>query len=108
MTQSLPTAIHSGMKVFAGSDEIGKVTAVRDRDFEVTRGLIFRHVYVIPTQYVAEATEGVVDLNIDKEEVERLETTHVAVDDLPEEYRRLESIDDSYGRDNPTDPTLRH
>ena len=36
-------------------DEIGKVTAVWDDSFEVTRGLLNRHVYVIPKKYVAEA-----------------------------------------------------
>jgi hypothetical protein len=108
MAQTLFTTVHPGMKVFAGSEEIGKVTAVWDRDFEVTRGLIFRHVYVIPAQYVADVGEGIVDLKIDKDAVERLETGQVALDDLPEEYRQLESIDDWYGRDDPTDRPLRH
>lgn len=109
MTQMLRAAIRPGMKVFAGDAEVGRVSAVWDRDFEVTRGLIFRHVYVIPAQYVAEADEGVVELNIDKDAVGRLETAPVAADDLPEDYRRLESIDDWYGRDDPAkDPLLRH
>lgn len=108
MAQMIPTIVHPGMKVFAGSDEIGKVTAVWDREFEVTRGLLFRHVYVIPTQYVAEAAEGVVDLNIDKDAVDRLGAAPVDVYDLPEEYRRLESLDDSSGQDDTTDTLFRH
>jgi len=62
----------------------------------VTRGLVLRHVYIIPKRYVAEATEGIVDLTIDKQGVEGLEITGTpARVELPDEFRRIEGIENS-------------
>ena len=95
MTQMLPQNVQEGMQVFAGSDEIGKVTAVWEDSFEVTRGLLNRHVYVIPRKYVVEADGDVVDLTIDKQQVDGLELT--GQDEpvtLPDEYTRIEGLED--------------
>jgi len=95
MTAMLPQDVHEGMQVFAGSDEIGKVSAVFDDRFEVTRGLLNRHVYVIPKKFVAEAGEDVIDLTIDKQQVDGLEVTNVdELSDLPDEYKRIEGLED--------------
>jgi hypothetical protein len=108
MTQKVNATIQPGMKVFAGSDEIGKVTAVREDDFEVSRGTIFRHVYAIPSEYVDEANDGVIDLSIDRAFVDGLEVAASDGADLPEEYRRLEMDggDRGSGRDDPPDLQL--
>ncbi len=65
--------IQVGWKVFAGAEQIGTVEAVGDRHLEVTQGWLRRHRYRIPTKYVAEATDGVVDLVIDPAAVDQFE-----------------------------------
>jgi hypothetical protein len=93
---TMTNTIHQGMKVFAGRDAIGTVTAVRDKEIEVTRGLVFRHVYVIPRRYVAEAAQDVVDLSIDKRTVDGLESTSDSEPaPLPDEFKNVEGVNDS-------------
>lgn len=94
MAQMLPQAIHEGMRVFAGADEIGRVTAVREHSMEVTRGLFNRHVYLIPRKYVVEADGDIVDLAIPKEQVDGLELHPEAEPaELPDEFRQVEGIE---------------
>ena len=91
-----PATVHEGMKVFAGDQEIGKVTTVSDESFEVTRGLVNRHVYVIPKKYIEEAGEDVVDLNIGTEQVDALESTgQTEPAELPEEFKKIEGFEES-------------
>jgi hypothetical protein len=65
--------IQKGWKVFAGSEEVGEVTDVGAHDISVRRGTLLRHEFRIPEEYVAEAADGVVDLNVDRGTVESLE-----------------------------------
>jgi hypothetical protein len=65
--------IQKGWKVFAGAEELGEVTDVGQHAISVRRGTILRHEFQIPEEYVAEATDGVVDLNVDRATVESME-----------------------------------
>ena len=108
MAHVLPPTIHEGMRVFAGSDEIGKVSEVGDGFFKATRGLLFKHEYLIPFDYVVEAGEGVVDLRVDRDAVERLEAAP-AEDSRLEGFLRDESFDSLGTREDPrNDPFYRH
>lgn len=106
MTQVRLDDIQRGWKVFAGSEEVGEVESVEGRHLDVQRGLLFKHSYRIPETYIAEAADGVVDLGVDLDVVERLERGSDRSDQaakLPEEYQRLE-MDDVSPSVEPRDP----
>jgi hypothetical protein len=73
LTQATAENIRQGWKVFAGSDVIGEVAYVRSGEFGVKSGRLVKHEYVIPIEYVSDAADGVVDLNISRDAVTRLE-----------------------------------
>lgn len=114
MTQPMLEEIQVGWKVYAGEDEVGDVTEVRSESIDVRRGTLIRHEYRIPAEYVAEVSDGIIDLNIDRATVDGLEVgaeppeDDLPEDELPEEYRRLESRTGSQRYDDPrnsvTDP----
>ena len=77
--------VQHGWKVFAGAEEIGSVVDVSNDYLEVQRGLLRRHLYLIPTKYIVEAGEGVVDLDLDRSTLETMEvdgTTGPRGDDM--------------------------
>jgi hypothetical protein len=49
------------------------VAYVNDDALGVKSGRFVKHVYVIPIEYVSDAADGVVDLNIDRDTVAKLE-----------------------------------
>jgi len=66
--------IRRGSKVFARGEEIGEVVAISPNAVDVQKkGTLRKHTYRVPITYVVEAAEGVVDLDIDRVEVEALE-----------------------------------
>jgi hypothetical protein len=73
MTQATAEDIRQGWKVFAGSDVIGEVAYVKGNALGVKSGRLVKHEYVIPIEYVSDAADGVVDLNIGRDAVTRLE-----------------------------------
>jgi hypothetical protein len=105
MTSLYSNDIQTGWKVFAGAEEIGEVTGVGERDFEVRRGILRQHHYQIPMAYVAEATGGVVDLNVEASVLDTLEVDRDAQEELPEEYLRLEGEQRRSAAPDPPDLT---
>jgi hypothetical protein len=101
MTQVRFDLIQPGWKVFVGSDEVGEVVDVQNRHLDVRRGNFIKHAYRIPATYVAEAADGVVDLSIDRETVERLEHAASTPEDELGGLPRSELADDI--ADQPTD-----
>ena len=89
--------VQHGWKVFAGAEEIGSVVGVSNDCLEVQRGLLRRHLYRIPTKYIEEAGEGLVDLNLDRSTLETMEvdgtTDEPRADDLEEA-----DVQDEYSR----------
>jgi hypothetical protein len=75
MTSQQTFEIENGWKVFAGSEEVGEVVDVATDHLDVKRGTFRHHLYRIPKSYVAEATEGVVDLKLGRSHVDALEVT---------------------------------
>jgi hypothetical protein len=73
LAQATAENIRQGWKVFAGSDVIGEVAYVRGGEFGVKSGRLVKHEYVIPIECVSDAADGVVDLNISRDAVTRLE-----------------------------------
>jgi hypothetical protein len=65
--------VQKGWKVFAGSDELGSVTEIAPDEIVVTKGVLNKHEYHVPADLVEDADEGIVDLNVDRETVERLQ-----------------------------------
>jgi hypothetical protein len=65
--------IQRGWKVFAGSEELGSVKEIGVDEIVVEKGMINRHAYHVPADLVEDAGEGVVDLTVDRAEVERLQ-----------------------------------
>jgi len=66
--------VQKGWKVYAASEELGRVEDVGPNELLVERGTLLRHHYRVPAEYVAEAAEGVVDLTIDRDAVKTLQT----------------------------------
>ena len=64
--------IRQGWKVYAGSEAIGEVAYVRGQEVGVKSGRLVKHEYVIPIEYVGDAADGVVDLNIGRDVVTEL------------------------------------
>ncbi|MBA3234804.1 MAG: hypothetical protein H0T59_02275 [Chloroflexi bacterium] len=108
--------VQQGWKVFAQADEIGEVVDVGPTTFDVRTGTLIQHTYRISEAHIAEAADGLVDLRIDRETVETMEVHEngdhpsdpgtggagdVAMDELPDEYRRIEFGEDV---DVPPDP----
>ncbi len=75
MTQALTENIRLGWKVFAGPDSIGEVVYIGDHEFGVRSGRLVKHEYVIPTDYISDAADGVVDLKIGRDAVAELKQT---------------------------------
>jgi hypothetical protein len=73
MTSATLLDIQIGWKVFAGAEEVGEVAAVGEHEISVRRGTIMRREFRVPEEFVTEATDGVVDLSIDRATVESLE-----------------------------------
>lgn len=94
MTHPTILDVQKGWKVFAGADEIGHVTDVLPDAIDVQHGTLIRHTYRIPEAHINEASDGVVDLSVDRGTVEALEVDADADDDpaaaLPDEYRHIE------------------
>lgn len=94
MTHPTILDVQKGWRVYAGADEIGHVTDVLLDAIDVQHGTLIRHTYRIPEAHISEASEGVVDLSLDRESVQALELGADAdaesVDALPEEYRHIE------------------
>jgi hypothetical protein len=66
--------VQKGWKVFAGSEELGEVTEIAPHEIVVSKGgLIGKHEYHVPADLVEDADEGIVDLNVDRETLERLQ-----------------------------------
>ena len=65
--------VQKGWKVFAGSDELGSVTEIAPDEIVVSKGVINKHEYHVPADLVEDADEGIVDLNVDRETVERIQ-----------------------------------
>lgn len=57
--------VRRGWKVYLGSNEIGEIDDVGERDLTVRRGTIRKSVVRLPVEVVAEADEGIVDLHDD-------------------------------------------
>ena len=76
----LPTAafdeIQRGWKVYASTSEIGRVEDIADDELVIRRGRLIRHTYRVPADYVDSAVDGIVDLTLDRDQVERLESGH--------------------------------
>ena len=72
VTQALTENIRLGWKVYAGPDPIGEVVYIREHEFGVRSGRFVKHEYVIPTDYVSDAADGVVDLKVGREAVTQL------------------------------------
>jgi len=67
--------VQRGWKVFAGDQEIGNVAEVATDELTVAKGTLVRHAYYrIPADRVAEAADGVVDVEIDPAELTTFET----------------------------------
>jgi len=66
--------VQRGWKVFAGDQEIGNVAEVATDELTVAKGTLVRHAYRIPADKVAEAADGVVDVEIDPAELTTFET----------------------------------
>jgi hypothetical protein len=65
--------IQKGWKVYAGADELGSVKEVGTDEIIVSKGVLNKHEYHVPADFVENADEGVVDLTVDRETVERLQ-----------------------------------
>ena len=65
--------IQKGWKVYAGSEEVGEVADVGEHAISVRRGTILRREFRVPEEWVTEATDGVVDLSVDRSMVEAME-----------------------------------
>jgi hypothetical protein len=66
--------VQKGWKVFAGADELGSVKEVGSDEIVVSKGVINRHEYHVPADLVESADEGIVDLAIDRETLERIQS----------------------------------
>lgn len=95
MTTPHITDVQIGWRVYAGSEEIGEVTRIDAEALEVERGRLRHHQYRFPRNLVREATDGVVDLDVEPGIVDTFESRpSSSTGQLPDEYRRLE-----YGED---------
>jgi len=111
MTHPSVVAIQHGWKVFAKDEEIGHVVDVAPGHIDIQRGLLTKHRYRVPQSLITEAADGVVDLDVGREDVEQFEVTgsdHGTAEvappaQLPDEYRRLESTDPTDGPKEPPD-----
>ena len=65
--------VQRGWKVFAGPEELGSVKEVAADGIVVEKGVINRHEYRVPADLVEDAGDGIVDLNVDREALERLQ-----------------------------------
>jgi hypothetical protein len=65
--------VRAGWKVFEGAREIGQVEQVGAAELVVGWGRLRRRHYHVPAEYVTNAAEGLVDLSIGREAIERLE-----------------------------------
>ncbi len=112
--------VQQGWKVFAQADEIGEVVDVGSTTFDVRTGTLMQHTYRIPESDIVEAADGLVDLRIDRETVETMEIDEnadassdsgpggpgdVAMNELPDDYRRIEFGDDLNVPPEPRDGT---
>jgi hypothetical protein len=75
MSFSTLQEVQPGWKVFAGEQRVGTVTEVAPDALTLERGRLLHHHYRIPVECVAEAEAGIVDLNLDPDELEGYETT---------------------------------
>ena len=73
MTPAALDEIQKGWKVYANADEVGRVEDGGYDELVVRRGRLIRHIYRVPAEYVDSAVDGVVDLGLDRDAVERLE-----------------------------------
>ena len=73
MSQATTQNVRRGWQVFAGSDRIGEVATVSERELSVKSGRLVKHEYVIPIEYVSDAADGVVDLTIGRDAVTELQ-----------------------------------
>lgn len=98
MTHTTAMNVRPGWKVYSGSEQIGEIDSIRDDHVIVRKGTLIRHFYALPMSMIDQASDGIVDLNVDREAVERLELdggpsdAHTA-DELPKEYRQVELRD---------------
>ena len=72
MSQSTTQNVRRGWQVFAGSDRIGEVATVGERELSVKSGRLVKHEYVIPIELINDAADGVVDLKIGRDDVAKL------------------------------------
>ena len=75
LAQAIAENIRQGWKVFAGPDAIGEVAYVKDDELGVKSGWLVKHEYVIPIEFVGDASDGVVDLTIGRDAVTKLQPT---------------------------------
>jgi hypothetical protein len=72
VAQATTQNVRRGWQVFAGSDRIGEVATVSERELSVKSGRLVKHEYVIPIELINDAADGVVDLKIGREDVAKL------------------------------------
>lgn len=110
MTTPHITDIQVGWRVFAGSEQVGAVAQIDADALEVERGRLRHHRYRFPRDLVREATDGVVDLDVEPSMIDTFESGSSSTPDrLPDDYRRLELGEDVRERSVPIDthPTLK-
>jgi hypothetical protein len=63
--------VQPGWKVFAGPEELGSVKEVKGDEIVVSKGgVLNKHEYHVPREYVEDAADGIVDLSVDRATVE--------------------------------------
>jgi hypothetical protein len=73
MTDPQLEDVEPGWKVYAGGDELGKVDAVDEHELVVSKGLLVKHTYHVPAEFIEEVSPGVVDLKVDRQTIENLQ-----------------------------------
>jgi hypothetical protein len=61
--------IQLGWKVFAGQELVGTVKGIDEDELVISKGWLIRHEYRIPSERIADATAGFVDLAVDPADI---------------------------------------
>jgi hypothetical protein len=61
--------IQRGWKVFASQQQVGTVKGIDEDELVITKGRLMRHEYRVPSERIADATAGFVDLAVDPEDI---------------------------------------
>lgn len=76
MAAGLIEDVQKGWKVYAGSEELGRVEEVGDDELVVGRGRLVHHTYRVPAAYVDDVTPGIVDLKVDRATIESVQSEY--------------------------------